>query len=359
MANFCTKCGSPLVNGKCNNCGNVVGETEEKSNNWEMSYQNDFNAQKEQLKETSKTFWETMKNRMGIGSPELNQGDAYEKDKKIVPDCINANEGEIPVKQYQVAKLRNRIFGITYSKAIGRVQITNKRVIFRASGRSVAGRTQLQHEFAIDEIAGIESRREYNFNGWDLLIGILALIIGQVLVGGGIMTLFLGRVWGYGDDGSVIGMILLALMLGGVGGTPFFMMKRKWPLKLLCLGVSFSSFATASRLSRFIGNSYGDNLLVYIFYILLFVTIICIIFAIIINAIKPNFVMVIKTKGAHPAIDIQRRKNMLAIKGNEDHTGYTEVLPEDDADNAIKEINSMITDIQKLGDFGIDKWKEK
>lgn len=367
MANFCTKCGSPLVDGKCSNCGNVVGQIKENVNNsgnayqnnsyQGNTYQNDFNAQKEQFRENTKTFWESMKNRMGIGSPELNQGDAFEENKRIVPDCINANEGEIPVKQYQVAKLRNRIIGITYSKAVGRIQVTNKRIVFRAPGRSIAGRTQLQQEFAIDEIAGIESRREYTFNVWDFIIGILALIIGQTL-----MTVIMKGIAGgsfYYRDSSVVGPIILALLFGVVGCVPFFMIKRKWPLKLICLGTSASAFGTASMYARFVGHSYGEsNPLVVIFYILLFATAVFIIFAIIINAIKPNLVIVIKNKGAHSAIDIQRKKIGLGMKGNEDHTGYAEVLPEDDVDIAIIEINAMITDIQKLGDFGIDKWKE-
>ena len=35
-----------------------------------------------------------------------------------------------------------------------------------------------------------------------------------------------------------------------------------------------------------------------------------------------------------------------------------EVLPGEDADVAIEELGSMIMDIQKFGDFGIEKWKE-
>lgn len=240
---------------------------------------------------------------------------------------------------------------------MGRIQITNKRIVFRAPGRSIAGRTQLQQEFAIDEIAGIESRREYRFNGWDFIIGILALIIGQSF-----MTVIMTGIAGgsfYYRDSSVAGPIILALLFGVAGCVPFFMIKRKWSLKLICLGASASAFEKASMLARFVGQSYGEsNPLVVIFYILLFATAVFIIFAIIINAIKPNLVIIIKNKGAHSAIDIQRKKIGLGMKGTEEHTGYAEVLPEDDVDITIKEINAMITDIQKLGDFGIDKWKE-
>ena len=43
----------------------------------------------------------------------------------------------------------------------------------------------------------------------------------------------------------------------------------------------------------------------------------------------------------------------------DDHTGYTEIWPEPDAEPSIREIGAMINDIQKLGDFGVEKWKQK
>jgi uncharacterized membrane protein len=116
-------------------------------------------------------FFKSMKNRMGIGSPERNATDTYERGMKIVPDCIRANENEIPVKQYNIAILRNLF---KFERAEGRMQITNKRVILRAAGRSVGGRTTLQHEYAINEIAGIEARNNFKFS---LVYLIFALLI--------------------------------------------------------------------------------------------------------------------------------------------------------------------------------------
>lgn len=38
-------------------------------------------------------------------------------------------------------------------------------------------------------------------------------------------------------------------------------------------------------------------------------------------------------------------------------TGYNEVLPARDTDRAIEEIGAIVSDIQKLGDYAIEKWK--
>lgn len=311
MAKFCTRCGKPIEDGEICSCSaNRISKIDTSS---------------------AKGFFESMKNRMGIGNPELNKEDAFESGKQIIPECVKSNESEIPVKQYTVATLRNRIFGIPYTKAIGRMQVTNKRVIFRAPGRCLAGRTTLQHEFAIDEIAGVEARREYVFNIWDLIIGLIVTFFGGSII----ITLI-----AFLCDGNPERDIVSTLF-GIAGCIPFFMTKKKWLLKLLCLGGSFSSLF------------YGGGALLSILSIIPFFLIL---FTLFIYSIRPNLVLLIKTKAANEAIDI-RRKKIRPFTDKDEHTGYMEVIPADDAEKCIREIDALINDIQKLGDFGIEKWK--
>ncbi len=329
MAKFCTRCGKPLEEGQICSC-----------------------SKQPQIDTSSaKGFFETIKNRMGIGDPELNKDDAYETGKQIVPDCVKSNESEIPVKQYKVATLRNRIFGIPYTKAIGRLQVTNKRVIFRAPGKCLAGRTTLQHEFSIDEIAGIESRREYMFNIWDLIIGLLVASIGGSIAFGIVSALCMGSIY----EGKVFWPTLLTLIVGIAGCIPFYNLKQKWLVKLLCLGGSVYPLYMMGTLLVSSDHSFWGGLLVFLGSVFLVDLIIALIF----NTIKPNLVLVIKTKSASEAIDIKRKKvGLFGISmDKEDHTGYTEILPEKDAEKSIREVGALINDIQKLGDFGIEKWK--
>lgn len=328
MANFCSRCGKPLSDGKPCSC---AGQTSA------------FNM------DSTKDYVESMKNRMGIGDPELNKGDAFEKEKLIIPDCVNANEGEVPVKQYKVATLQNRILGIPYSKAVGRMQVTNKRVIFRAPGRCLAGRTTLQHEFAIDELAGVEARREYVFNFFDLIIGLIVTVIG-----GSIITSLITAMCSI-EYGKTAGAIVLTLLLGVAGCVPFFMVKKKWLLKLLCLGGSFMPMISIGSIVSQIGSGasgFFGGFLAFLGFISLMVAL----FTLFIYAIKPNLILLIKTKSASEAIDIKRKKIAL-FSSKEDHTGYTEVIPAEDAERCIREIDAIINDIQKLGDYGIEKWK--
>ena len=336
MAKFCTRCGRPLNEGEVCSCSRGTASPVTQVVNVEAAA----------------SIWESMKNRMGIGGPDLNKGDAYEKGKKIVPECVNSNESEIPVKQYEVATLRTRLLFIPIAKAIGRVQVTNKRVIFRAPGRNIGGRTTLQHEFSIDEIAGLEARREYVFNIWDFLIGIIV-----ALIGGGVMTYLLSKMFITTSDPSITAFTIFTFIVGIAGCIPFFMLKKKWLVKLLCQGASFIPLMFCSLIHSSIHAWDGKTGFAHFIMFLGIISVIFALVALFFQTIRPSLVMIVKNKAGHDVVDIQRIKMALFGRPQEDHTGYAEVIPASDAEKCIREINAMINDIQKLGDFGIEKWK--
>ena len=234
------------------------------------------------------------------------------------------------------------------------MQVTNKRVIFRAPGKSIAGRTTLQHEFAIDEIAGIESRREYVFNFWDIIMGWIILVLGGV-----ISTAFINSLCARAE--GILGMVLLTLVIGAAGCIPFLRLKKKWGLKLLCLGASVFPLAIHGIRLLVMSSYYGAG---YGFWggfmsLLALIVLVFVVISYIYYVIKPSLHMVIKTKSASSAIDIRRERfGLFGIPLNfNTGTGYAEIVPEDDAEKSIREIGALINDIQKLGDFGIEKWK--
>ena len=201
------------------------------------------------------TFLESMKNRMGIGTPEQNTTDTYERGMNIVPDIITPNENEIPVKQYNIAVLRNLL---RFERAEGRIQVTNKRVIFRAAGRSVGGRTTTQQEFNVDEIAGLEAKRGYRFSGFHFIWGFLNFmfaslasisLILNITVSGlsfsesvGILLLGYIRIFlrnGINTSGVTMFSGFLVWLVGMI---LFFTVKRQFLHKLLFLGFGNGGF---------------------------------------------------------------------------------------------------------------------
>jgi len=435
---FCENCGKELVEGQDCNCTLAQGS----------NYGADT--------------WESMKNRMGIGTPERNATDTYERGMKIVPECISANEKEIPVKQYNIAILRNLL---KFERAEGRMQVTNKRVIFRAAGRSVRGRTSLQNEFAIDEIAGIEARQNYKFSLLYLIFAILIIasafyIVGKSSIIMDIMspshvqkarenersailqsaqaqerenqayhnrldaqekeqkaisarenaekrekenpqgycnsyywgpptcdkdyykkqkinaqenerTAIAARTRAERDEKQAteqreiavkkeaeaikirvdtentwkICMTILGFILGVGGLAPFFLLYKRFGIKLFVLNFSIFGFALSLTAS---GSA--------IFNLFLALSIIITIACIFIFCFRPNLVIRIKNNGGKEAIDIHRETKLTMF--NENGLGFYEVIPTEETESAIREIGAIIGDIQKLGDFGVERWKQ-
>lgn len=429
---YCTQCGNQIEEGQICSC----------SENGKSKFKFDKTAAKDILysmkgktsnfdKTKAQGFFESLKNRMGIGYPERNATDVYERDMKIVPECISSNENEIPVKQYSIAILRNLI---TFERAEGRIQVTNKRVVLRAAGRSIGGRTTLQQEFAIDELSGIEAHNNFRFGFLYLIFGLFIVYLMMVLssnIFNPIDVFFAERRHEsymnaverinerfqdanqaeydkYLKDSEAIRQQfdnsdirqeelkkldeqyfssqqerydklqddlkkrqernnssfnfwgIVKFFIGSAGWVCFFILHKKWLLKLAILGVSVAVFRpfTSIEFSVFLGmDTYTFWPYPVIFAVL---TLIIIIVGLALYSLKPNLVLLIKTKGGMDSsvpIKIQHSKGFWIWK-QDGGTGFSEVFPTKESERAIREINAMINDIQKLGDFGLEKWKE-
>ena len=269
----------------------------------------------------------SLKNRMGIGDVERNATDCYERGQPIIPAIVKPTEGEIPVKQYNIAVLRTLL---KFERAEGRMQITNKRLVFRAPGRSIGGRTTLQHEYSINEIAGIEARKNYRFS-------LLHMIGGYWLIS---LTFPIGYFLTKWVSTLAEGLgIILGLLFGAAGVIAFFMVPKDFIFKLAVLGVSLG----------------GIFLVVPLFNPLAYFLLIITLFCLFLHFMRPNLIISIKNKmgsGEGPA-DIRRK----TIKS--DSTGFAEVMPTEEAEGAIREIGAIIKDIQTSGDLGLQKWMSR
>ena len=103
---YCTRCGKPIQEGERCSCT--------KKNGLNFKFSSDSTA-----------------GSLSFGSAGRNPDVQYERGQKIVPDNIAPNESEIPVRQYNLCVMRSRIKG---ARAEGRLQLTNKRILFRAKG---------------------------------------------------------------------------------------------------------------------------------------------------------------------------------------------------------------------------------
>ena len=362
---FCTKCGQELIDGQQHICPATNGATQEhptyESKSFKVDDGNDsigVSIDTDAVKEKYNNFV----NHISETNTKLqnrNSG-SFERGSKIVPDIIKANDGEVPIKQYNIAKLRSRI---TLSKAEGRLQITNKRLIFRATGRSIMGKVTLHQEFKINELAGIEFRNRPEFNFFNVLLGLILLS-----ACGGI---------GYGaatglDNGFVSALIIIASIIAIIGWIALAILfiktnalNRFYSLRLAILslfGGSLIQRANYSGYSRYFysDGSSTDPRVYYVFFaIIAFLAFI----NLLLIAFVPNLVIKIKTNSAHSGIEIVKEEPIALLsflfgKSHDENSGFLEILPWTDTDIAIKELGTIIDDINTLGDMAIEKWKE-
>ena len=339
MAKFCTQCGKPLTEGEICNCQRKKEEkiNYQQNNISKKSQQKTQQEMKPQPKpihtieennsiSISTEDWVPIRKLIGIG--ESNGSDVqgcFERGKKIVPDLIAPCEQEVSVKQYHICNARSRIRGLWQE---GRIQITNKRVLFRLSGRSWIGRAMDHTEFTIDEVAGVSLSNGVRFAIWDFIIGAMISALAMAL-------------------GAAVGSMpaFLAYIVAIVMAAVFFVLKKKYFVKALVLAVSLGAIST-SAVHIMYGHEFWGGMGLFLALIIAVLYIV----SLFLFALKPSLSIAVTTKcaSAEP-IYIWSRQTMASVM---------EILPGEDADVAIEEIGSMIMDIQKLGDLGVKKWKE-
>lgn len=279
-------------------------------------------------------FTAKFKNKMGIGTPESNSMGVYERGRKIVPECIATNENEIPIKQYDLAILRTRA---VFQRAEGRLQVTNQRLIFRATGRSLVGPLSQQYEFSISDLAGVEIRTDYHFSllNWFLATLLLAVV---VFFGMNFLTAF----------NSLAMRRILSLVLGIGGFVPFFLVHKEFPGKLI-----FSTIGLCNLVFAFIVFGMAK----WMIPLMLIGLVIYIINWVLVVIVK-NLVLSVKTSAGNGAVQIRRsRINLFNQNAENEFTGFAEVIPWTDAEVASREIGALIDDIQIMGDGAIEKWR--
>lgn len=320
MAQFCTQCGNPLDQCTCISSSAPAG------------------------------LISGMKARMGIGDVIDSKTNTYERGLNIVPESIEKDEGEIPIRQYDMAILRTRW---QFKRAEGRLQVTNKRVIFRANGRSLMGRTLFQQEFSVSEIGGLDLRCDWRFGGFDFFLGGIAALC--------VNGIFAALNGGISAKSQALGVII-ALLFGSLLLVPFFIVKKRFLIKLLSCAASVGLFA-GSAIGGVIGSGGQNNSAMGFF---LFIAFMVEIIALFLFSFKQNLLISVKGKGGSgEAIMVQADvgSGLLAKligQGNSGiNCGFSEVLPTIATDTAIREVGAMVNDIQTLGDFGIEKWRMK
>lgn len=324
---FCTRCGNPIDQCTCNmgrtqrngafctKCGRPIAEcTCDKYNH-----------------RTTITFSDL------LGFKESNnysKEDIFEVGKNIVPDIIDPCKEEVPIKQYEVGRIRERL---SLSWGYDRIQITNKRIINRIVRKSPLGKDVTYQEYAIDELAGLSFAKGRQFSFGDfLLVLFLMLVSGSLGFGMGmpfegvfssilsflIILAFVALNWFFRKQSNVVFALMFGLGIGSAIGGMTATFDETMTAVLICSIVPFSILG-----------------LVYL----------------VKSALLPS--ITIKVKCRYASGDGINTKGTGSRRVT-DTVSDTVVLLSKDTELFMKEAGAIINDIQKYGDYAISKWKK-
>ena len=154
---------------------------------------------------------------------------------------------------------------------------------------------------------------------------------------------------------------LIGLVLGAGALFCFFVLFRKFHLKIFLLGIgstaaieAFAAVRIYIEYARYMNEgTFFYKLLLPFLLVIMIASILSELFGILLASMNPNLVIDIKTVGGGAPIQI-RRKSILE---HNEYTGFDQVMPAAEAELAVREINAMINDIQNTGDRAIRRWQ--
>ena len=238
-------------------------------------------------------------------------------------------------------------------KAEGVVQVTNKRIIYNKIGVSRMGKEYSHSEFSVDDVAAVSVEKTTSINLWFLIVAILTALP-MTLIGLGI---------GLASGQSFISMII-TLGLIALGSWLLYSKHYVWMYSTTIVGVGypFGAMIRNSMVSMIDSIGYRESsnnagIAVIVCYIGMIALSALLLIAFIKNLYKLTISLVVSSKsgGATP-IDCSSSKMGIFNMNNLGAFVYMYETPQTDI--VAKELGAMISDIQKYGDYGINKWTE-
>lgn len=267
----------------------------------------------------------------------------------LLDSNITPADGEQSVRTYCCTYYKSKFLGIQTNGYLG---VTNKRVIYQATGSSTAGKSVIQSEVPIADVSGLTSFKGIYFSLLHLL-GVLILtftIIAMLVPLTGFMAVVL-------ESYTAFQVITWLIVAAGLAGSFLVPVKSIWRPVLVGIAVGgLIALSGGSIISNFslldlLGGSRSSGgwqlILALVAAVYAFL---CAFW----YARRPTFALEINSKGgASTPISISSVSGLLSISANKSLNAE----PAQDAEAMLEELGALVLDIQMLGDYGIDKWK--
>lgn len=253
--------------------------------------------------------------------------------KYMLKVSVTPAEGEASVKAYHCTYYKSRLLGLSAS---GYLEVTNKRVIFQALGKSSAGVSVIHSEVPVADVSGISSYKGIYFSFGHLVTAFVVSFIAFSLVP--VITTLIVQM---ARDYDMLIYAGWAIALLGFGGSFFVPNQSIWR----CMLVS----ASASALGVVGGGSGWPSSLGFVMAIY---ALVCFFW----YARRPTFSLSVNSKGGSSTpINISGATGIGIFDVAAGKALTAE--PAEEAEQLLKELGAVVLDVQTLGDLGISRWK--
>lgn len=278
-------------------------------------------------------------------------------------------EDEITVRTYHCTSLSSRLLNL---KAQGYLVVTNKRVVFHAYGSSYTGASVLQSEIPVEDVSGITHYKGTIFSISHLLSALAVVFFLSPFLFGVFAGIFSIAIIFFQAFSSVLQIIWLALGIIIAISSFSISSKKIWRLITLMAGIALLNIAVTgggtglvNMFSKQGGNFLTDTIDIangaasaitsLVGALASFGFGIYSLFCIYMYTQRETISLAIGSKGGS--------STPIAISGisgfghNAAAVKALTAEPAADVDTMIKELGAMITDIQSIGNYGVEKWR--
>jgi hypothetical protein len=276
---------------------------------------------------------------------------------KLLEDHLTPAEDEQVVKTYHCTTLDPMLFQIG-SKINGYITVTNKRLVYFATGYSgfgAKGNSKKSIELPIADISNMAQGVGTRFDIIRLIVGLITGFVFAAMaaiVVNFLMLMFIAHI----SPGSVqsrlvvfIDIAIATLLVARSFLTPFDCLTRTM-FAAAGFGIIYNFrlsmfFLGVPSLYIWAGQALGALVALYLLWCLYWF-------------IRRNYLTINVSSKSGYSVPIQIRGFSLWSNKNIVAWDTAHMMPANDADKMFRELGALVTDIQTLGDHGIKKWSQ-
>jgi hypothetical protein len=257
----------------------------------------------------------------------------------ILNNRIVACEGEMVVRSYKCGVYKSLFLG---TKADGVVEVTNRRILFQARDSADENRNTLYSEIPISEVSGLSLFKGFSFSFVTFLAGLFASGLFMSVITPLLLALTLSNA-----DSGFFKLVLWAI---AIGASYLTFQNREKPVRALMLNsLAIAVFALLGQLAVMGGN----GALPFLAGFLLGGFQLYLIFRL---ARRNTIDFHLFSRSTQPSPVAISGFSAFDARISEITRSMTSFAPGEDATRMMNELGAVISDIQSMGDFGIEKW---